>query len=230
MLHQGLDRKAARARAVEMLRLVRIPEPQRRRRGIPAPALGRHAAAGDDRDGAGLQPEAADRRRADDRARRHRSRRRSCELMRDLQQRDRRRDRADHARPRRGRRDGAAGRRDVCRPQGRGGAGDARCSAGRCTPTRKGLLRSVPQLGDRASAAAARRTGTCRHCRASPAPAAPAPRCRGEVPRLDRPHRRLRLRAALPACRQHCMRGGARRRCSTRGHGHVAACWHARST
>ena len=39
--------------------------------GVPAPDLRRHAAARDDRHGAGLQPEAADRRRADHRARRH---------------------------------------------------------------------------------------------------------------------------------------------------------------
>ena len=37
---------------------------------LPAPAFGRHAAARDDRDGAVVQPEAADRRRADHRARR----------------------------------------------------------------------------------------------------------------------------------------------------------------
>ena len=45
------------------------------------------------------------------------------DLMRELKARDRRRDHPDHARPRRGRGDGAARRRDVCRPQGRGGAG-----------------------------------------------------------------------------------------------------------
>ncbi len=40
-------------------------------RRVPAPALGRDASARDDRDGAGVRAEAADRRRADDRARRH---------------------------------------------------------------------------------------------------------------------------------------------------------------
>jgi peptide/nickel transport system ATP-binding protein len=34
-LHQGLDAKAARARAVEMLRLVKIPEPERRAKQYP---------------------------------------------------------------------------------------------------------------------------------------------------------------------------------------------------
>ena len=56
-LHQGLNARQAEARAVEMLTLV----------GIPAPAagcvsirisFGRHAAARDDRHGAGLQPQA----------------------------------------------------------------------------------------------------------------------------------------------------------------------------
>ena len=42
-------------------------------RPVPARVLGRHAPAGDDRDGAGLPPEAAHRRRADDRTRRDRA-------------------------------------------------------------------------------------------------------------------------------------------------------------
>ena len=55
----------------------RSAAPRRHRRArapraqLSAPALGRPAAARDDRDGARLQPEAADRRRADHRARRH---------------------------------------------------------------------------------------------------------------------------------------------------------------
>ena len=49
----------------------RHPRPAPAREGLPARVLGRHAAAGDDRDGALVRPEAADRRRADDRARRH---------------------------------------------------------------------------------------------------------------------------------------------------------------
>ena len=71
-LHQ---RRRAAARptkgAVEMLQLVGIPEAKRRVREYPAPALRRHAPARDDRHRAGLQPEAADRRRADHRAGRH---------------------------------------------------------------------------------------------------------------------------------------------------------------
>ena len=50
----------------------RHPQPRQAFRRLPAPVLGRYAPARDDRDGAGLRPEAAHRRRADDRARRDR--------------------------------------------------------------------------------------------------------------------------------------------------------------
>ena len=49
----------------------RHPRAGAARARLPAPALGRHAAARDDRDGARLRPGAPDRRRADDGARRH---------------------------------------------------------------------------------------------------------------------------------------------------------------
>ncbi|CAA9483955.1 MAG: Oligopeptide transport ATP-binding protein OppD, partial [uncultured Solirubrobacteraceae bacterium] len=87
----------------------------RRARGaVPAPALGRDAAAGDDRDGARAQPRPRDRRRADHGARRHdpgadpRAARRAAVAARHV-------DPDDHARPRRGGRDGPAGRGDVRR-------------------------------------------------------------------------------------------------------------------
>ncbi len=54
-----------------MLDLVQMPVAARARPRLPAPALGRPAPARDDRDGAGLRAGAADRRRADDGARRH---------------------------------------------------------------------------------------------------------------------------------------------------------------
>ncbi len=63
--------KQAKARAVEMLRQVGIPAPERAGGRVPAPALGRHAPAGDDRHGAGVRPGAAHRRRAHHRAGRH---------------------------------------------------------------------------------------------------------------------------------------------------------------
>ena len=48
-LHQGLNRKDAHARAVEMMRLVGIPSAERRVARLPAPAVRRHAPARDDR-------------------------------------------------------------------------------------------------------------------------------------------------------------------------------------
>ena len=55
-------------RAEALLAEVGIPEPKRRLDSLPARDVGRPAAARDDRDGAGLRAQAADRRRADDRA------------------------------------------------------------------------------------------------------------------------------------------------------------------
>ena len=59
------------ARAIEMLDRLGIPQRGAPARRLPAPVLRRHAPAGDARAGAGDEPEAAPRRRADDRARRH---------------------------------------------------------------------------------------------------------------------------------------------------------------
>ena len=68
-----LSARRARARALELLREVEIPDARAPPRRLPAPALRRHGAARDDRDGDRLQPAPADRRRAHDRARRHRA-------------------------------------------------------------------------------------------------------------------------------------------------------------
>ena len=68
--HFGLVRPAARARALELFEAVGLPDPADVARALPARALGRHAPARDDRDGARLRARAADRRRAHDRARR----------------------------------------------------------------------------------------------------------------------------------------------------------------
>ena len=69
--HFDLDRKGATRRAAELLDQVGIPSAADAPRRLPAPVLGRHAPARDDRDGARLRAEAPDRRRADDGARRH---------------------------------------------------------------------------------------------------------------------------------------------------------------
>ena len=70
-IHAGTSKRDAWEKAVEMLTLVGIPAPEQRAERVPAPALRRHAAARHDRDGARHEPRAPDRRRADDRARRH---------------------------------------------------------------------------------------------------------------------------------------------------------------
>ena len=75
--HQRVSKAAARARAIELLGMVEIPDPARRVERLPARAVRRHAPACDDRDGALQRAQAADRRRADDRARTSPCRRRS---------------------------------------------------------------------------------------------------------------------------------------------------------
>ena len=65
--------RAARGTRGRAARRGRDPERARPRARLPAPVLGRHAPARDDRDGARQQPVGADRRRADDGARRDRA-------------------------------------------------------------------------------------------------------------------------------------------------------------
>jgi microcin C transport system ATP-binding protein len=55
-LHEGSSRQQAHAKAIELLARTGIPDPARRVEAFPAPAVGRPAPAGDDRDGARLQP------------------------------------------------------------------------------------------------------------------------------------------------------------------------------
>ena len=71
--HYDVSTAQASKRAVELLEEVRIPRAAERLTDYPAPLLGRDAAARDDRDRALVRPQAADRRRADDRARRDRA-------------------------------------------------------------------------------------------------------------------------------------------------------------
>jgi hypothetical protein len=68
--HRKLKRRGAIDAAVELLELVGIPARAAAER-LPAPVLRRHAPARDDRHGPRLRAQAAHRRRADHRARRH---------------------------------------------------------------------------------------------------------------------------------------------------------------
>ena len=68
-----ISKAAARRGRSSCSALVGIPHAKRPDRRLPAPVLRRHAAARDDRDGDGPEPGAADRRRADHGAGRHRA-------------------------------------------------------------------------------------------------------------------------------------------------------------
>ena len=70
-LHRGLDRKAAKARTVDLFHQVGIPDPAARYGAYPRQLSGGAAAAGDDRHGHGLRAGAPHRRRAHHRLRRH---------------------------------------------------------------------------------------------------------------------------------------------------------------
>ena len=102
--HDEVSSRRREERAVELLDGGRDPERAGARARLPAPVLGRHAPARDDRDGARPQPRRADRRRADDRARRDRA---GADPRADRPREEgvRHRRDPDHARPRRRRRD-----------------------------------------------------------------------------------------------------------------------------
>ena len=145
---------------------------------LPARVLGRHAPARDDRDGAVVLAEAADRRRADDRARRHDPgadpRRAAATAIRDG-----RGNHPRHPRPRRGRRHRRPGRRHVRRAASSSRARSTSSSTTRSTPTRGACW--VRSRGSTATAGNA--------CRRSP----------GLPPSLLKPPDGLPLPAALPA-------------------------------
>jgi peptide/nickel transport system ATP-binding protein len=76
-VHHKVSQGEARKRAIEMPRPGRHPAAGNAGRRLPHQFSGGHAAARDDRDGAGQQPGAADRDEPTHRAGRHRARRRS---------------------------------------------------------------------------------------------------------------------------------------------------------
>ncbi len=131
------------AAPIELLEQVGIPargEPPQR---LPAPDVGRHEPARDDRHGDRLQPAAADRRRADHRARRDHPGADPGPAARPAEG-ARHGAGADHAQHGRGGRDGAARRRDVRRPGDGGARAPTRCSPRRSTPTPRRCWRRCP--------------------------------------------------------------------------------------
>ena len=130
---QGAGLRARRRGA----RRRRHPERPSARQGLPAPVLGRHAPARDDRDGARAQPVRADRRRAHDGARRDGA---GADPRADRQGQARLRHRRDpgHPRPRRRRRDGADRHGHVRRAAPSSTGRRAEVFDARSTPTRGG--------------------------------------------------------------------------------------------
>ena len=120
--HLGLDRAARRERSIELLARGRHLRAGAAALRLPASAFRRHEPARHDRHGDRLPAEAADRRRADDRARRDHpgaDPRPAAEAAGG----DRHGARAHHPLHGRGRGDGASRRRAICRPAGRAAGG-----------------------------------------------------------------------------------------------------------
>ena len=209
LLHEGLSaqRRACGARS-RSCALVRIPEPEQRLQGVSASALRRHAPARDDRDGARLQSEGADRRRADHRARRDHPGADPRHHPRPAEEARHRRH-PDHARSRRRGRDRAARDRDVCGQEGGGSAG------------RRTVRAPAASLHARADGLDPAARADARRSRRDQAAAAGDPRHRAGA---DQPAAGLRVRAALP------VRGSTSAAAKLPAYeekqpGHWAACW-----
>ena len=199
LLHQDVTQGSGarpRARAAQGGR-----HPARRAadRRLPAPVLGRHAPARDDRDGARQQPRPADRRRADDGARRDHA---GADPRPDEAPPEgvRQRDHHDHPRPRRRRRDRRRRRRHVRRASRRSRATCAELFKRPQPPVHLGPARlaAAPPPGRRAA-------------RADPRPAAVAAL---PAERLPLPPALLVRDAGLPGAEPRA-RAGARPRPST---------------
>ena len=155
---------------------VGIPNATGPRPRLPAPVLGRHAPARDDRDGARAQPRRADRRRADDRAGRHRAGA-DPRADRPRQEGVRHRRDPDHARPRRRRRDGDA-RAWSCTPAARASTARRTSSSTRRSIPTRGACSSRCRPSSAASSAWSRSRARRRRC-SNPPPGCPFhPRCK----------------------------------------------------
>ena len=186
----------------QLLRSVGIPEPERRLQRVPAPAVGRHAPAGDDRHRPGLRAQAALRRRADHRPRRDRPGP-DPRPAGPPAARARHGDDPRHPRPRRGGRPGRRDRGDVRRPDRREGARPPSCSRTCACPTPRRCCARSPGSSGPATPAAG-------HPRAPARPRQPADGLPVRAP--------LPVRPGPVPCR-------GRRRSSTAGHGHLYRCW-----
>ena len=141
-LHLGLGRRAAAELAVEALREVRIPDPERAP-GLPAPVLRRDATTDRHRCRARVPAEAPRRRRADDRARRH-GPGRDHPTARPPSEGVGVDDRPHHARPRRPLVDRGPGRGLLRRSRGGGGEPDRGAGPPPDTRTRAGSWTRCP--------------------------------------------------------------------------------------
>ena len=149
LLHQDVSKKVAQAPRAGAPEGGRHPARRAPHRRLPAPVLGRHAPARDDRDGARQRPRPADRRRADDRARRDDAgadpEPDAASSRSDFGSADHH----DHARPRRRRRDRRRRRRHVRgarspsrRPSTTSSSGRSTRTPGACSARCRGSTRT----------------------------------------------------------------------------------------
>ena len=172
--HEGMRRGSGAQAGAGALGPGRHPVAAGPARRLPAPALGRHEPAGDDRHGDRLQPEAPDRRRADHGTRRHHPGADPGPAARPAARARHGAD-PDHPRHGRGRRDGRARRRPVCRPAGRGAGRDRPVRGPACTPTRQRCWRPCPS--GRSAGCCRPSRAWCRACCDRPAGCLFNPRC-----------------------------------------------------